>query len=75
MFEKRIYTRNEIMNLFHSRNTKTIRLKKDEECPEITENCGNAGPNPSLIGMRNKYWGKNALILVKGYYAYYVGEK
>lgn len=68
------YTITEIMNMFHSRNTRTIRLKKDEDCLEITNNQPSAGPYPSLIGMRNDYWGKNALILVKGKYAYYVGE-
>ena len=74
LYGKRIYTKNEILNRFRNSKKKTIRLKKDEECPEITENCPNAGPNPSLTGMRELHWGKNALILIKGYYAYYLGE-
>lgn len=74
-YNMRTYTKNEIMNMFRNRDTKTIRLKKDEECPEIINTAANAGPNPSLRGMRDMYWGHNALILVKGQYAYYVGEK
>jgi hypothetical protein len=62
------------MNMFRNKGTKTIRLKKDEDCPEIRESCPNAGPYPSLVGMRSGYWGYNALILVKGKFAYYVGE-
>jgi len=34
---------------------------------------GSAGPYPSITGMRKKYWGKNALIIRAGAYAYYMG--
>jgi len=32
-----------------------------------------AGPYPSISGMRKKYWGRNALIIRAGAYAYYMG--
>lgn len=34
---------------------------------------GSAGPYPSITGMRKKYWGKNALVIRAGAYAYYMG--
>jgi hypothetical protein len=34
----------------------------------------NAGPYPSITGMRNLYWGKNALVVRCGVYAYHVDK-
>ena len=33
-----------------------------------------AGPNPSIKGMRNLYWGDNAYIIKSGRYAYKVPQ-
>lgn len=35
---------------------------------------GSAGPYPSVTGMRKKYWGRDALIVRAGAYAYYMGK-
>lgn len=35
---------------------------------------GSAGPYPSISGMRKKYWGKDALVIRAGAYAYYMGK-
>ena len=34
-----------------------------------------AGPNPCIAGMRDKYWGRNALIIKCGSYAYKVDSE
>lgn len=33
---------------------------------------GSAGPHPNITGMRNKYWGKEALIVKAGAYIYLI---
>ena len=33
-----------------------------------------AGPNPSIKGMKELYWGKNALVVKSGAYIYKVPE-
>lgn len=35
---------------------------------------GSAGPYPSIRGMRELYWGRDALIVKAGAYAYYMGK-
>lgn len=35
---------------------------------------GSAGPYPSIRGMRKLYWGKDALVVKAGAYAYYMGK-
>lgn len=35
----------------------------------------NAGPHPSVSGMRSKYWGIDALVVRSGVYAYHLPEK
>lgn len=41
----------------------------------LEKNClGSCGPNPSIVGMRRMYWGKDALIIRAGAYAYYMGK-
>lgn len=35
---------------------------------------GSAGPYPSISGMRKLYWGRDALIVKAGAYAYYMGK-
>ncbi len=39
-------------------------------CDLNAANIPNAGPSPSIKGMRFKYWGKNAIIVKQGQYAY-----
>lgn len=63
------YTIKQLLRL----GSKYIRLGKDEDCPELS-NCPNAGPNCNVKGMRNLYWGKNAVLVKKGQYVYYIGE-
>lgn len=36
--------------------------------------CPSAGPNPSIKGMKELYWGKNALVVKSGAYIYKVPE-
>lgn len=38
------------------------------------ENFPNAGPNPNIQGMRNLYWGKDALVIKCGAYAYNISR-
>lgn len=35
----------------------------------------NAGPHPNIAGMRNLYWGKDALLIKCGSYVYKVDYK
>lgn len=35
----------------------------------------NAGPNPSIIGMKNLYWGKDAYCIKSGEYVYKVPKE
>lgn len=35
----------------------------------------NAGPNPCITGMKEKYWGKNAYCIRSGAYVYKVDEE
>ncbi len=35
----------------------------------------NAGPYPCVEGMKNKYWGRDALVVRCGRYAYKVDER
>ena len=35
---------------------------------------GSAGPYPSIRGMRMLYWGRDALVVKSGAYAYYMGR-
>jgi len=38
-------------------------------------NVPSAGPRPNITGMRNKYWGKDAVIALQGNYAYKVAGR
>lgn len=42
--------------------------KKDYDMTSV--NCPSAGPRPNVTGMRNKYWGKDALLVRQGAYVY-----
>lgn len=35
----------------------------------------NQGPNPSVIGMRNRYWGEHAMLVRQGEYVYNVTSR
>lgn len=60
---------------------RTIRLNK-RETPNaakwvkwLEDNCiGSFGPRGSIWGMRHKYYGKDALIVMAGLYGYYMGK-
>lgn len=65
----KIYTLNELINFMASQNIKTLRLKRNEDCPELYK-MPSTGKNPCLSGMRRLYWGKNALVVLKSGYAY-----
>ena len=42
----------------------------------LEKNCqASAGPYPSITGMRNLYWGKEALIVKAGAYIYLMTKK
>ena len=45
-----------------------VERRLQEEC------VGSAGPYPCIAGMRNKYWGRDALVVRAGAYAYYMGK-
>lgn len=52
--------------------TKYIYLSSKERVFGLSD-CPNAGPNPNITGMRSLYWGKDALIVKQGQYAYKIG--
>lgn len=60
---------------------RTIRLNK-RQTPNaakwvkwVDENCiGSFGPHGSVWGMRHKYYGMDALIVMSGQYGYYMGK-
>ena len=42
----------------------------------LEENCqASAGPQPKLTGMRNKYWGRAALVVKAGAYLYLITSR
>lgn len=54
---------------------KTITVKSTPENEEKLKNFPSAGPRPSIIGMKNLYWGKNALCIKMGQYVYNVDRE
>lgn len=56
--------------------TITIRVKDRPNLGKVLdEKCiGSAGPYGNLTGMRQKYWGEQALVVKYGAYLYYFGE-
>lgn len=53
-----------------------LRLRgRAELAKRLRRDCvGSAGPHPSISGMRKLYWGKDALVVKAGAYAYYMGK-
>lgn len=42
----------------------------------LEEHCiASAGPHPSLVGMRNQFWGRSALVVRAGAYLYLLKHK
>lgn len=42
----------------------------------LNENClASTGPRPSIVGMRNLYWGKESLIVKAGLFIYLITTK
>lgn len=56
--------------------TITISARRNPGIEERLESACKAstGPCPSITGMRNLYWGKDALIVKCGAYIYYFGK-
>ena len=55
---------------------KTIYITKaqEKELGIDLSHFPNAGPNPSVSGMKRMYWGKNALCIRQGQYVYNVSS-
>ena len=56
--------------------TITVRVKGNARAVKwLDANCkASTGPYPNITGMRNLYWGKDALIVKAGAYIYYMGK-
>ena len=54
---------------------KTLYLKKDQASSLCLEEFPNAGPRPSIVGMKKLYWGENALCIQSGTYVYKVNRE
>lgn len=54
---------------------KTIYVKKEYHDKLNLSQFGNAGPHPCISGMKEKYWGKDALCVKCGAYVYKVDEE
>lgn len=56
--------------------TITIRVKDRPNLYKLlNDNCiASAGPYGNLTGMRQKYWGEQALVVKYGAYLYYFGK-
>lgn len=50
------------------RNRDGLAGRLDRDC------IGSAGPHPCIGGMRKRYWGRDALVVRSGVYAYYMGK-
>lgn len=53
-----------------------VRIKGRPEIERRLEadSIASAGPYPNIAGMRQKYWGKDCLIIKAGIYAYNMGK-
>lgn len=56
------------------RRGRTIKVGKEWEKWLIAHCIGSAGPRPNITGMRNLYYGKDALLYKCGQYIYYMGK-
>lgn len=54
---------------------KTIYVKKEYYDRLNLSSFGNAGPYPCISGMKEHYWGKDALCVKCGAYVYLVDER
>lgn len=56
--------------------TITIRVKDRPNLGKVLDRTciGSTGPHGNLTGMRNLYWGKQALVVKYGAYLYYMGK-
>lgn len=60
--------------------TIVFRKKADKDSAKwvrwLEEHClASAGPHPNLTGMRNLYWGREALVVRSGAYLYLITSK
>lgn len=58
-----------IRGLMRQEGIKYMYLNVSDVVSFLSE-CPRVGPNPNITGMRNLYWGKDALIVKQGRYAY-----
>jgi hypothetical protein len=65
----KFYSITEIANYMKRNGIKTLYVPKSEFNMDNAD-VPNAGPRPSITGMRNKYWGKDALLVKQGNYVY-----
>lgn len=56
------------------RRGRTIKVGKEWEKWLESHCIGSAGPRPNITGMRNLYYGKDALLYKCGQYIYYMGK-
>ena len=48
---------------------------RPEVARRLQRDCiASTGPYPCISGMRKKYWGRDALVIRAGAYAYYMGK-
>jgi len=52
----------------HTRGRPEVVRRLERDC------IGSAGPYPCISGMRKHYWGRDALVIRAGAYAYYMGK-
>jgi hypothetical protein len=57
------------------KNNPVKYVKKNDVEETALEIFPSAGPNASVIGMKNKFWGKNAYVIKVGVYIYKVTEE
>lgn len=54
---------------------RTLYIRKKDYDNTILSKCPSAGPHPNITGMKEKYWGKDALCIKCGSYVYLVTEE
>lgn len=54
---------------------KTLRVSKQDKDFYGLSRFGNAGPYPNITGMKERYWGLDALCVKCGAYVYRVDEE
>lgn len=70
----RFRTASEVAAYIRQHGKKTMYITKREA--DLSKfNVPSAGPRPNVTGMRNLYWGKDAIIGMQGGYAYKLASR